>query len=403
MTQLRIPAVYMRGGTSKGVFFRKDDLPADPAERDALLLRVMGSPDPYGKQIDGMGGATSSTSKVVLLSRSTRADSDVDYLFGQVAIDAPLIDWSGNCGNLSAAVGPFALTEGLVDAPRLAGDTVATVRIWQANLGKRILAHVPLRDGIVVEDGDFELDGVTFPAAEVKLEFLDPGASEEGGDGLAGGMFPTGRRVDALTTTDGTFDATLINAGNPTVFVDARALGLDGTEMQGPFNANDALLARCERLRAKAAVAMGIARTEDEATRLRQHVPKLVFVASPQGYTTSRGVAVAASSIDVLARAISMGKLHHAMMGTGAIAIAVAANIPGTVLHRLLDPARLAANGGALRFGHPSGTLRVAASATQAADGQWSVEKVAMSRSARRLMEGFVRVPAPQSLAVPAQ
>ncbi len=395
MTQLRIPAVFMRGGTSKGVFFHKDALPDDPIARDALLLRVIGSPDPYGKQIDGMGGASSSTSKVVVLSRSMREDSDVDYLFGQVSIDAPLIDWSGNCGNLSAAVGPFAVAEGLVPAPR---DGIATVRIWQQNLRKRIIAHVPVLNGDVVEEGDFELDGVTFPAAEVKLEFLDPGgASEESSGGDAGragrGMFPTGRLVETIGTRDGAFDVTLIDAGNPTVFVEARSLGLDGTELQGPFNADDELLVRCERLRARAAVSMGIAKNEEEATRMRQHVPKLIFVAPPKSYRTSRGVTVDPKSIQILARAVSMGKLHHAMTGTGAIAIAVAANIPGTLVNGLLDSVRLAARGGALRFGHPSGVLQVAATAERRADGHWAVGKVCMSRSARRLMEGFVRVP----------
>ena len=379
----------MRGGTSKGVFFHASALPEDAGARDQILLRVIGSPDPYGKQIDGMGGASSSTSKVVLLSRSARTDCDVDYLFGQVAIDAPLIDWSGNCGNLSAAVGPFAISEGLVEAPR---DGRATVRIWQANLGKRIIAHVPMRAGEVQEEGDFELDGVTFPAAEVGLEFLDPGA--EGDESGAGGMFPTGRVTEQVETTDGAFNVTLLNAGNPTVFVDARALGLRGTEMQESFNSDASLLARCERLRARAAVAMGIAKTEDEATRLRQHTPKLIFVGLPQAYATSRGRDVDAAEIEMVARAISMGKLHHAMTGTGAVAIAVAANIPGTVVNRLLDPLRLAAGDGAVRFGHPSGTLRVAASARAGADGQWTIDKVSMSRSARRLMEGYVRIPA---------
>ncbi len=387
MTQLRIPAVYMRGGTSKGVFFHKRDLPADAAQRDALLLRVIGSPDPYGKQIDGMGAASSSTSKVVILSKSDRPDCDVDYLFGQVAIDAPLIDWSGNCGNLSAAVGPFAISEGLVAAP---AQGSATVRIWQANLSKHIVAHVPMHDGQVQEEGDFELDGVTFPAAEVRLEFMDPGASED--DSGAGGMFPTGARLERLTTADGVFEVTLINAGNPTAFVDASALGLSGTELQEPFNSNPDLLARCERLRAHAAVCMGIAKTPDEATRLRQHVPKLLFVAPPVSYTSSRGSTVEAGQIDLLARVISMGKLHHAMTGTGAIAIAVAANIPGTVVHRLLDAQKLASSGGTVRFGHPSGTLRVGATAVAQGD-EWNIEKVSLSRSARRLMEGWVRVP----------
>jgi len=368
----------MRGGTSKGVFLRPEDLPADVTARDRLLLRIIGSPDPYGKQIDGMGAATSSTSKVVLISKSRRPGCDVDYLFGQVRIDAPLIDWSGNCGNLTTAVGPFAISEGIVDAPR---DGVALVRIWQVNIGKRIVAHVPVRGGQVVEEGDFELDGVTFPAAEVQLEFIDPGAEGE--------MFPTGSVVDYLETEElGRVEATLINAGNPTVFVAASSLGLKGTEMQGDINGNAALLARAESIRAQGAVAMRLAASPAEATAKRAHTPKLAFVAPPASYTASSGKEVSASSIDMLARILSMGVLHHAMTGTGGVAIAVAAAIPGTLVHRI---AGQHANG-RIRFGHPSGTLSVGAEA-RADGGQWVVSKALMSRSARRLMEGWVRVP----------
>jgi len=381
MKQLRIPAVYMRGGTSKGVFFRKDDLPADPAERERLLLRVIGSPDPYGKHTDGMGGATSSTSKIVILSKSERPDSDVDYLFGQVAIDRPVIEWSGNCGNLSTAVGPFAIEQGLVEAP---ADGTATVRIWQVNIGKRIISHVPMSDGSVQELGDFELDGVTFPAAEVRLEFLDP-ADEEGGGGA---MFPSGRRIDTLEVPGiGGIEATLINAGNLTVFVDAARLGLTGTELQKDINGNTKILALAETVRAHGAVAMGLVKTPQEAGA-RQNTPKLAFVARPAGYTASDGKAVRPDSIDLLARIFSMGVLHHAMTGTGAVAIAAAAAIPGTVVSRLA-PIR----DGRVRFGHPSGVLSVGAEAREEA-GQWTVKKVMLSRSARRLMEGWVRVPA---------
>ncbi|WP_459614435.1 2-methylaconitate cis-trans isomerase PrpF [Bordetella sp. 2513F-2] len=379
--QLRVPAVYMRGGTSKGVFFQPRHLPEDPTRRDALLLRIVGSPDPYGKQIDGMGGATSSTSKVVLVGPSSRPGCDVDYRFGQVAIDRPLVDWSGNCGNLSAAVGPYAIAEGLVRAPR---DGLATVRIWQANLGKVIVAHVPMQDGEVVELGDFELDGVTFPAAEVRLEFLDPGAD----DGEAGAMFPTGAPLDTLDVPGvGRLQATLINAGNPTVFVDAAALGLDGRELQPAVNGDAALLARCEAVRAHAAVAMGLAADAAQASATRQHTPKLAFVAPPASYIASSGRPVDGAGIDLLARILSMGQLHHAMTGTGAVALAAAAAVPGTVVSRALGSARTG-----LRFGHPSGTLAVGAQAEQDADG-WRVTKVTMSRSARRLMEGWVRVP----------
>lgn len=380
--QVRIPAVYMRGGTSKGVFFQPKDLPTDPVKRDATLLRVIGSPDPYGKQIDGMGGATSSTSKVVLVGPTSHPDCHVDYRFGQVAIDRPQVDWSGNCGNLSAAVGPYAIAQGLVSAPR---DGIATVRIWQANLGKIIVAHVPMQDGDVQELGEFELDGVTFPAAEIQLEFLDPGAEDEAG---AGGMFPTGNLIDQLDIPGvGVLDVTLINAGNPTVFLAATALGLTGTEGQDDINDNPALLARCEAIRAHGAVAMGLADSASAATATRQHTPKLAFVAAPAGYTASSGRTVRAEDIDLLARILSMGKLHHAMTGTGAVALATAAAIPGTVVSQVLGKAR---NG--LRFGHPSGTLAVGAEAREQ-NGTWLVTKAMMSRSARRLMEGWVYVP----------
>jgi len=382
MKQLRIPAVYMRGGTSKGVFFRREDLPADPVEREKILLRVIGSPDRYGKHTDGMGGATSSTSKIVILSRSERPDSDVDYLFGQVAIDRPAIEWSGNCGNLSTAVGPFAISEGLVDAPR---DGTATVRIWQANIRKRIISHVPMQDGAVQELGDFALDGVAFPAAEVKLEFLDPADD----DGEGGAMFPTGRRLDELEVPAlGAIEATMIVAGNPTIFVDAARLGLTGTELQKDINNNPKILALAETVRAHGAVAMGLVKTPQEASEKRQGTPKIAFVAKPAGYTASDGKAVTAQSIDLLARIFSMGVLHHAMKDTGAVAIAAAAAIPGTVVSRL---APVGADG-RVRFGHPSGVLSVGAEAREEA-GRWAVKKVMMSRSARRLMEGWVRVP----------
>lgn len=386
MKQFRIPAVYMRGGTSKGVFFLADDLPGDPRERDRILMRVIGSPDPYGKHTDGMGGATSSTSKVVILSKSTRHGCDVDYLFGQVAIDQPLVDWSGNCGNLSAAVGPFAISMGLVDAP---ADGTATVNIWQANISKKIVSHVPMSGGEVQELGDFRLDGVAFPAAEVQLEFLDP-ADGEGGEGSrSGNTFPTGNHIDVLDVPGvGRIEATLINAGNPTVFVDAASLGLKGTELQGDINGDKALLARAEAVRALGAVAMGDVATPEEATARRPHTPKLSFVAKPAAYTASDGRKVEADSIDLLARIFSMGVLHHAMTGTGAVAIAAAAAIPGTVVHRVAP----VGPDGRVRFGHPSGMLRVGAEVAREGN-RWSVKKVMMSRSARRLMEGWVRVP----------
>jgi probable AcnD-accessory protein PrpF len=384
--QVPVRATYMRGGTSKGVFFEPGDLPVeaqkDPALRDAFLLRVVGSPDPYGKQIDGMGGATSSTSKVVFVSKSTRDDCDVDYLFGAVSIETPVIDWSGNCGNLTSAVGPFAICRGLVSAPP---NGIATVRIWQANIGKRIVAHVPMRDGEVQELGDFELDGVTFPAAEIKLEFMEPGADEES---EGGAMFPTGNMIDQLEIPGvGRVEATLINAGNPTIFVEAATLGFKGTELQSEINSDAQVLARCETIRAYATVAMGLAKSPAEATEKRPHTPKLAFVSAPAAYTASSGKQVLATDIDLCARIFSMGKLHHAMTGTGAVAIAVASAIRGTVVSRVIGKAREE-----VRFGHPSGSLSVGASAAEIG-GEWKVEKAVMSRSARRLMEGVVYAP----------
>ncbi|MFN4117565.1 2-methylaconitate cis-trans isomerase PrpF [Acidovorax sp.] len=386
--QVRIPATYLRGGTSKGVFFHLPDLPPAAQQpgpaRDALLLRVLGSPDPYGKQIDGMGNASSSTSKAVILSRSTRPGHDVDYLFAQISIDQPLVDWSGNCGNLSAAVGPCAIHLGLIDAARIPNNGVCTVRIWQANTAKTIVAHVPIRNGQVQETGDFELDGVAFPAAEVPLEFLDP--AEDGEDG--GAMFPTGNVVDTLEVPGvGRFQATLINAGIPTLFLNARDLGYTGTELQSDINEDPAALARLESIRAWGALKMGLIRDVAEAAT-RQHTPKIAWVAPPAAYTASSGRAVHAGDVDLLVRALSMGKLHHAMMGTAAVAIGTAAAVPGTLVN-------LAAGGGVrnvIRFGHPSGTLRVGAEAVQV-HGQWTVTRALMSRSARILMEGWVRVP----------
>ncbi len=383
--QIKIPATYMRGGTSKGVFFSLNDLPESarvpgPA-RDALLLRVIGSPDPYGKHTDGMGGATSSTSKTVILSKSDSPDHDVDYLFGQVSIDKPFIDWSGNCGNLTAAVGAFAISNGLVAADRIPDNGVAVVRIWQANIEKAIVAHVPITDGQVQETGDFELDGVTFPAAEVLIDFMDPADGD-------GAMFPTGNPVDELDVPGlGTIKATMINAGIPTVFVNAEDVGYTGAELQGDINEDARALAMFETLRAHGALRMGLIQSLEEAEQ-RQHTPKVAFVAPPRDYVASSGKPVAAADVDLLVRALSMGKLHHAMMGTAAVAIGTAAAIPGTLVN-------LAAGGGerdAVRFGHPSGTLRVGGEAHQK-DGEWVVTKASMSRSARILMEGWVRVP----------
>ncbi len=386
--QIRIPATYMRGGTSKGVFFRLQDLPQScqmpGAARDKLFMRVIGSPDPYSAHIDGMGGATSSTSKCVILSKSSRPDHDVEYLYGQVSIDKPFVDWSGNCGNLSTGAGAFALHAGLVDASRIPDNGTCVVRIWQANIGKTIIAHVPVANGQVQETGDFELDGVTFPAAEIVLEFLDP--SDDGEEG--GSMFPTGSLVDDLEVPGiGTLKATMISAGIPTVFVNAEDIGYQGTELREDINGNPEALARLESIRVAGALRMGLIKTAEEALT-RQHTPKVAFVSRPKSYRASSGKNIEAGEVDLLVRALSMGKLHHAMMGTCAVAIGTAAAVPGTLVN-------LAAGGGerqAVRFGHPSGTLRVGAEAKQI-DGQWTVTKAIMSRSARVLMEGWVRVP----------
>ena len=383
--QIKVPATYMRGGTSKGVFFSLLDLPEAAqvagAARDALLLRVIGSPDPYGKQTDGMGGATSSTSKTVILAKSEQAEHDVDYLFGQVAIDKAFVDWSGNCGNLTAAVGAFAISNSLVDAGRIPRDGIAVIRIWQANIKKTIIAHVPMTAGEVQETGDFELDGVTFPAAEVQVDFIDPADGD-------GAMFPTGNVVDELEVPGiGSFKATMINAGIPTIFLNADEIGYTGAELQEAINGDPAALTRFETIRAHGAIRMGLIKDVEEAVA-RQHTPKVAFVAPPSAYTSSSGKDIPVADIDLQVRALSMGKLHHAMMGTAAVAIGTAAAIPGTLVN-------LAAGGearDAVRFGHPSGTLKVGAQASQV-DGEWVVNKASMSRSARVLMEGWVRVP----------
>mgnify|MGYP000285673094 CR=1 FL=1 len=384
-SQIKVPAIYMRGGTSKGVFFSLKDLPKQaqkPGEaRDKLLLRVIGSPDPYAKQIDGMGGATSSTSKTAIVSKSDQPDHDVDYLFGQVSIDKPFVDWSGNCGNLSAAVGPFAIQAGLVDADRIPHNGTVAVRVWQVNIGKTIVVHVPIVNGQVQETGGFELDGVTFAAAEIQVDFMQPADGE-------GSMFPTGNVIDELDVPDvGRFEVTLINAGIPTIFIDAEALRYQGTELQDDINTDEAALKRFETIRAYGALKMGLNDSVEEA-EIRQHTPKIAIVASPKSYLSSSGKPVEKNDVDVLVRALSMGKLHHAMMGTAAVAIASASCVPGTIVNR-------AAGGGAMdsvTFGHPSGTLKVGAEATMGEQG-WVVNKAVMSRSARIIMEGFVRVP----------
>ena len=383
--QIKVPATYMRGGTSKGVFFSLTDLPEAcqvPGEaRDKLLMRVIGSPDPYGAQIDGMGSATSSTSKTVIISKSTQPGHDVDYLFGQVAIDRAFVDWSGNCGNLSAAVGPYAIHAGLVDPAKIPENGICEVKIWQANIKKTIIGKVQITDGQVQETGDFELDGVTFPAAEIEVSFMDPADGE-------GSMFPTGNLVDDLEVPGvGTFKATMINSGIPTIFLNAEEIGYEGTELREAINNDPAALERFETMRAYGAMKMGLIKDLKEA-QTRQHTPKIAFVSKPKAYTASSGKKIGTGDVDLLVRALSMGKLHHAMMGTAAVAIATAAAVPGTLVN-------LAAGGGerdAVRFGHPSGTLRVGAKAEEV-NGEWTAKAAIMSRSARLMMTGWVHVP----------
>ena len=392
--QVKIPATYMRGGTSKGVFFNLTDLPERcqiaGSARDNMLLRVIGSPDPYGKQTDGMGGATSSTSKTVILSKSEKPEHDVDYLFGQVAIDKALVDWSGNRGNLTAAVGSFAINAGLVDSARIPENGMCTVRIWQKNIAKTIIAHVPIVDGEVQETGDFELDGVTFPAAEVPVEFISPVDPSEA-------MFPTGHVKDVLQVpASGTYDSielevTMISAGIPTIFINAEDIGYQGTELQDAINNDEAALARFEVIRAHGAVKMGLISDISEAAA-RQHTPKVAFVSSAKEYTTSSGKNIQTAEIDLNVRALSMGKLHHAMMGTAAVAIGAAAAIPGTLVALAASKGEKQSAVESVTFGHPSGVLKVGAKASEL-DGHWIVDKAMMSRSARILMEGWVRIP----------
>lgn len=391
--QIKIPATYLRGGTSNGVFFKLSDLPFDAQlsgeYRDRLLLRVMGSPDAYGKQIDGMGGGSSSTSKVALISKSQQADHDIDYLFGQVAIDQPQIDWSGNCGNLSAAVGPFAIEAGLIDPARIPEQGVVAVKVWQTNIQKTLIIHVPIVNGQVQEIGDFQLDGVAFPTPEIQVEFIEPAEGQ-------GAIFPTGNLRDCLSIPGlGDVEVTLINAGIATIFLDAHRLGYQGDEGQEVVNADLEMLAKLEMIRAHGALKMGFIEHLEQA-KARQHTPKIAFVAPPKAYLTASGKQIESAEVDLLVRALSMGKLHHAMMGTAAVAIAAAACVPGTVVNQ-------AAGGGQrsqVTLGHPSGLLTVGATIESTVIEEdtppiWRITKAVMSRSARILMEGSVRVPAP--------
>jgi len=382
--QFKVKASYMRGGTSKGTFFNIADLPVEAqknqTKRNKLLQRIVGSPDVYKKQMDGMGGASSSTSKAILVGKSEVEGHDVDYYFGQVAIDKDFMDWSGNCGNLSSAVGPFAIAEGLVE--NVPQNGVCCVRIWQANIKKTILCYVTMENGMVKEMGDYEIDGIAFAAEEIKLEFVEPVDPFEE-------LFPTGNLIDDLEVEGiGTFKATMITAGIPTIFLNAEALGYKGTELQGDINADSDALERFETIRIAGALKMGLISDPAEALT-KQHTPKIAFVSKAQDFITSSGKEVSASEMDLHVRALSMQQLHHAMMGTASVAIGVAASIPGTLVNE-------AAGGGekdTVTFGHPSGAIKVGAKITKETD-KYVVEKASMSRSARIIMEGYVHVPA---------
>ncbi len=382
--QITVPATYMRGGTSKGTFFRIEDLPKEAqvagASRDKLLLRVVGSPDPYSKQIDGMGGATSSTSKTVLICKSSQENHDIDYYFGQVSINKPFMDWSGNCGNLSSAVGPFAINCGYVK--NLVQNGIQTVRVWQANIKKTILCHVPMQNGVVQEIGNYEIDGVAFPAAEIGLEFVAPVDPSEA-------LFPTGNLVDNLEVPGvGTFKATMIMAGIPTIFLNAEDLGYTGCELQSDINSDEKALKKFELIRAYGAIKMGLIKEIKEA-QMRAHTPKVAFVSKAKNYTASSGKKITTANIDLNVRALSMGQLHHAMMGTASVAIGCAACIEGTLVN-------FASGGGeknSVTFGHPSGTLKVGAMINKT-NNKITIEKASMSRSARIIMKGCVHVPA---------
>jgi len=380
--QRRIPAVIMRGGTSRAVFFHRHHLPADPELRDRVILTVFGGGDPYGRQIDGLGGAVSTTSKAAIISPPSVPDADVDYTFGQVSVTTPLVDYGGNCGNISSAVGPFAIEEGLVRAT----DPVTTVRIWQVNTQKRIIAHVPTSGGLPEVEGDYAIDGVPGTGAMIILEFHDPGGS------MTGRLLPTGNPADVLEVEGvGRLTVSLVDAANPVVFVNPQDLGLDGLEMPERVDGDHALLAKIEAIRAHAAVRMGLARTVAEATARSPGVPKLAFAAPPASYTSTRGSPVDGAAVDVVGRIMSMGRLHRSYALTGAICTAAAAQVEGTLVHAVAR--RGPAGERTLRIGHPAGIIEVGALVVRR-DGEWHVEKVVTRRTARRLMEGMALVPA---------
>lgn len=376
--QLRFPAVLYRGGTSKGLFFTAGVLPDNPQERDRVLLRAVGGGDRFGSEIDGVGGATSSTSKAVVVSASKRPGCDLDYLFAQVSVREEVVDWGGSCGNLAAAVGPFAIDEGIVPARK----DLTTLRIWQANTAKEIVTHVTTRDGRVVTEGEFLLAGVPHASAPIRLDFMDPTGS------VTGKLFPTGAPLDELEVGGRRVQVTIVDAANPCAFVRSADVGLSGLEPPAELNSDSETLERLEHLRAEAAVAMGMASDAEEATKRLPALPRIGVVTSPSTYVTSAGEIVGPGDVDIVVRMLSMGRAHHAVPATGGTALAVAARITGTVPNEIVG----GSGRGCVRIGHPSGSISFEATVVREG-ASWAVPRVTVLRSARRLMEGNVLVP----------
>ena len=373
MTQKRIRAVFMRGGTSRALFFHATDLPGAGPDRDRILLTALGSPDPYGRQLDGLGGGISSLSKACIIGPPSHPGADVDYTFAQVDVKNPVVDYQGNCGNCSSAVGPFAIDERLV--PGVAGET--RVRIHNTNTRKLIVAHVPVTDGEAAVEGDFELAGVPGRGARIALDFLDPGGAG------TGRLLPTGKPRDVV---DGV-EASLVDATNPVVFVRAKDVGLAGTETPQSIDADRSVSARLEAIRVEAARRIGLPGSAA--------VPKIAFVAPPTDFTALDGARYRLDQVDLVARVISMGNCHRAFALTAAMCLAVAARLDGTLVHECATGATRASGrspAGPLRLGHPSGILPIDA-AVRVRDGAPWAERVTVYRTARRLMEGFLRIP----------
>ncbi len=378
--QTKISAVFMRGGTSRAVCFREDVLvPYPPPVRERIILAALGSPDVHGRQIDGLGGGISSLSKVVIVGRSTEADSDIIFTFGQVDVRTPHIDWSGTCGNMAAAVGPFAIDEGLIPAL----EPVTSVRVFSTNTGKRYIAHVPVYAGQAAVEGEYMVDGVPAPGACITLEYPDPGGS------LGGELLPTGLPRQQCELADSrVVTISIVDAAIPTVFVRANELGADATQLAPALDAEQALQQTLEEIRCRSAVLLGLTPSLEEAHEQFQHIPKVVLVAPPATYLASSGKVVDAESVDLLARAISVRNTHRTLPGTVAMCTALTAQVEGTVVYEVTR--RTATHG--IRIGHPAGVMEVGATVLRR-DGEWYAERVTTKRTARRIMEGSVLVP----------